>query len=431
MLKELLEKRDKLIADARAALDEIRKNTDEARAAELDKRHDDLMVEVDAIDVKIAREERMAKIEKDAEQRAKEARDSHRPGANGDADLGGGSVTEEDGTVTYRSAFYKFLAVGGDASDLSQEERSALRGGVASKQDLKELRAQSAGVAIAGGYTVPTELAAFIVRSMKAWGPMYDGTIVTDITTTSGHNITIPTVDDTANEAAARAENAAIVDDGSGDVVFGQKLLEAYVHATPFIRFSMELANDSAFGVEALLGDLIGERLGRIANRRNTTGTGAGQPNGIVTASSLGKTSAAAAAITFDELLDLEHSIDPAYRVSPKCRYMFNDGTLLALRKLKDSEGRYIWQAGNVQQGVPASLNGRPYSINQHMDGLAAAKKPVIFGDLGKYFVRKVGSPLVGVMRERFWPDLGIAGLIRFDGELSDTAAVKHLLTAA
>jgi hypothetical protein len=37
---------------------------------------------------------------------------------------------------------------------------------------------------------------------------------------------------------------------------------------------------------------------------------------------------------------------------------------------------------------------------------------------------------VIGVMRERFWPDLGIAGLIRFDGELADTAAVKHLIQA-
>jgi hypothetical protein len=44
--------------------------------------------------------------------------------------------------------------------------------------------------------------------------------------------------------------------------------------------------------------------------------------------------------------------------------------------------------------------------------------------------VRKVGAPVIGVMRERFWPDLGIAGLIRFDGELSDVAAVKHLKNA-
>jgi HK97 family phage major capsid protein len=64
------------------------------------------------------------------------------------------------------------------------------------------------------------------------------------------------------------------------------------------------------------------------------------------------------------------------------------------------------------------------------MASLATGNKTMIFGDFGKYWVRKVGSPVIGVMRERFWPDLGIAGLIRFDGELVDTAAVKHLIQA-
>lgn len=421
-LKELQEKRDKLVADARAALGEINKNTDEARTKELEDRHDAIMAELDEIDAKIKREERVAAAEAALEQRAR----NNRPIG---PDTNGEQRQEQEGEITYRSAFLKMLAVGGDPSDLSPEERSVLRSGATALP--KEVRAQSAGSNSAGGYMVPTELANFIIKSMKAWGPMYDGDIVTDLTTSSGNPFTIPTFDDTGNEAAARAENDPMVDDGSGDVVVGQKRLDAYVFATPFVRFSMELASDSAFAVEPLLGDLLGERLGRIGNRRCTTGNGASAPNGVVTASTLGVTSVGTAAIMFDELIDLEHSVDPAYRSSPKCRYMFNDSTLKAVRKLKDAEGRYIWQAGNVQAGVPSMLNGKPYSINQHMDSLAAGKKAVLFGDFSKYFVRKVGSPVIGVMRERFWPDLGIAGLIRFDGELGDTAAIKHLITAA
>lgn len=120
-----------------------------------------------------------------------------------------------------------------------------------------------------------------------------------------------------------------------------------------------------------------------------------------------------------------------AYRRSPKARFMFADLTLAAIRKLKDGQGNYLWQMGDVKTNQPGTLLGYGYSINDDMDALAAAKKVMIFGDLSKYFVRKVGSPVIGVLRERFWPDLGIAGLIRFDGELGDTAAVKHLITAA
>jgi HK97 family phage major capsid protein len=191
MLKELLEKRDKLIADARAALDEIRKNTDEARATELDKRHDDIMAEVDKLDAQIAREERQAKLDKAAEER----RAQQRPiGADTEAR---GQDNLSEGEITYRDAFYAMLACGGDPSALPQEQREVLRATAANLTP--EMRAQLTTTGAAGGYTVPTELADFIVRSMKAWGPMYDGSIVTDITTaaatrsTSRRSTTPPT----------------------------------------------------------------------------------------------------------------------------------------------------------------------------------------------------------------------------------------------
>ncbi|HMT13130.1 MAG TPA: phage major capsid protein [Aestuariivirga sp.] len=419
-IKELNEKREKLVHDAREALNEIKSNTDESRAAELDARHDKIMGEFDKLEGLIAREQKVA----DAEKRAEEARKKQRPA------LGDGEARSDgdDEKPSYRSAFHKMLRFGGEVSELSSEERSILRTGVASSG---EFRAQTAGTNTAGGYTVPTELANIIVKSMKDWGPMYDEAICTVLNTASGSPIKLPTVDDTGVSAVKHTEGTALTDDGGSDVTFGQKSLDAFVYDTEFVRFSMELAQDSVFNVEMLLGDLLGERLGRIANAQLTTGDGSGDPNGAVTASSLGKTAVSATAITSDELVDLLHSVNAAYRRSPKARFMFADTTMAAIRKLRDGQGNYLWQMGDVTTGQPGTLLGYQYSINDDMDSIAAGKKVVLFGDFGKYFVRKVGSPIIGVMRERFWPDLGIAGLIRFDGELADTAAVKHLITAA
>jgi HK97 family phage major capsid protein len=416
-IKELREKQAKIVAEARERLDLIGNATDEARAKELETQHDAAMSEHDRLEKLIGHEEQLLKLEQRDEERRTRLRPIPRDGE--------GRGQEEGDNIEYRHVFAKAICGGFD--ELTQEERAVLRQGAANF----EQRAQTAGTATAGGYTVPTELEAQIIKSMKAWGPMYDENICTEIATASGNPMKVPTVDDTDNEADEHAEAEALLDDGSGDVAFGQKSLDAYAYNTPFIRWSWELDMDSIFNMESLLGQLIGERLGRIANRRLTIGTGASAPNGIVTASSLGLTGAAVAAITFDNVIDLEHAVDPAYRSSPKARYMFNDNTLLAVRKLKDGQGNYLWQKGDVQKGTPDVLNGRPYSINQAMESLAAGKKVMLFGDFSKYFVRKVGSPVIGVLRERFWPDMGIAGLIRFDGELGDTAAVKHLITAA
>jgi len=423
MSKELIEKREKLVADARSALDEIKKNTDEARAAELERRHDDIMVEFDRVDGQLAREKRMADAQKRIDDAAAEERARNRPNP-GD---GEGRGQDDGDKVDYRSAFHRYVQVAGDMSALSDEERAALRAGVAPK----EARAQTAGTPAAGGYTVPTELSNQIIKSMKAWGPMYDEDICTVMNTSAGNPIDIPTIDDTGVPVVKHTEAGAVTDDGGSDATFGKKTLNAYAFDTEWVKFSWELAQDSIFNFETLLGDLLGQRLGRRANLELTTGDGTDDPNGIVTASSLGKTATATAAITYDEIIDLVHSVDPAYRQSPKVRFMFNDTTLGALRKLKDAENRYIWTAGDVQNGVPGSILGYRYSINQAMDSLAAAKKVMLFGDFGKYFVRKVGGVVMFVARERFAPDIGLLGLIRLDGELGDTAAVKHLITAA
>ena len=415
-ITDLHDKRGRLVTEARSALEEIKSNADESRAAELGARHDKIMAEFDKLDATIKREEKVA----EAERRAEEARAKQRPIPQ-DGEARG---QDKAGTPEYRMVFAKVVC--GMQDELTSEERSVLRQGATKF----EARAQTAGTTTAGGFTVPTELAGFIDRAMKLWGPMYDEAICTTITTASGNPLKIPTTDDTSVTAVAHTEATALTDDASKDVTFGQKSLDAFAFDTAFVRWSWELNSDSLFAMEQLLGDLLGERLARIANAQLTTGTGSSAPNGIVTASSAGKTAASATAITADEIIDLLHSVDPAYRQSPKARFMFNDSTLAAIRKLKDGQGNYLWQMGDVTAGQPGTLLGYRFSINPSMDSIATAKKVVLFGDFGKFYVRKVGGPVVGVMRERFWPDLGIAGLIRFDGEIGQSAAVKHLVTA-
>lgn len=410
---EMRERMAELAKEARSELDKINDKSTEAEAKEAESRFDSAMADHDKIEARLARQ---TKID-DAEKRASESESRVPKGQDTDA-----RKQSEDKMPEYRDVFAK--AICGQQDDLSTEERKVLRDGVA------EFRAQTAGTTTAGGFTVPTTLANEIIKSMVAWGPMYDGNIVREIKTRSGNPMKIPTVNDTTTTTESHTEGNALTDDGGKDVTFGQKSLDAYAFDTEFVRWSWELDMDSIFNMEQLLAALLGERLGRGANGLLTNANGSSAPNGIVNASTLGKTAAATNAITFDEILDLEHSVDPAYRMSPMCRYMFNDSTLLAVRKLKDGQGNYLWQEGNVKDGTPAMFNGKPYSINQAMDSLATGQKPMIFGDFSKYYVRKVGDPVIGVLKERFWPDMGIAGLIRFDGELGDGEAVKHLITA-
>lgn len=419
-LTALQEQRGRLVTQAREALDEIKNNTDEARAAELEARHDAIMADFDKVEANIAREERQAAIEA----RLEEARAKQRPNLGGSEARG----QEEPGKVSYRDAFVALARAGFDDRELSAELRSVLKEGVTKIEG----RAQTAGTTTAGGYTVPTDLAATIDKTLKMWGPMYDEAICTVLNTSSGNAIDFPTVDDTSVAVAKHTEAGAMTDDGGVDATFGKMTLNAFAYDTEWVQISMELLQDSAVDIEQFIGELLGERLARRVNTELTTGDGTGDPNGIVTASAAGKVAASTTAFTADEIIDLFHSVDPAYRASPKARFMFSDPVLAAIRKLKDGDGNYLWQMGDVRTGAPGTLLGQPYSVNQAMSStFTASNKLIVFGDFSKYYVRKVGSPVVGVRREYYWPNIGLAGIVRLDGDLIQSGAVKHLALAA
>lgn len=413
-LKELRERMARIATEARAKLNEITNETPEARAAEIEREFDAMMVEHDRIGRNVDRLAALAA----AEARAVAVDESRRPAQ----ERANAAAVDQGAVLDYRQAFYRMVANGG-ADGLDAEVRQVLRAG--------ETRAQTAGTASAGGYTVPTELATFIEKAMVATGPMYGNDWFSVINSASGNTFNIPTMDDTAGVGVAHTEAGSVTDDGGVDLTFGQKQLGAYAFNTEWVRWSHELASDSTFNVEQLLGDALGLRLGRTANTKLTTGSGSSDVEGIVTNAALGKTAAATGAITADEIIDLIHAVDPAYRDSPKAALMMNDSTLAAVRKLKDGDGNYLWQMGNFQAGIPARILNYPVLVNQAMDSLAAAKKVMIFGDMSKFYVRKVGAPVMFVARERFAPDFGMLGYIRLDGVLTNTAAIKHLITAA
>lgn len=414
-LTQLNEKRGELVTQAREALDAIKANTDESRATELEQRHDAIMADFDKIEAQIAKEERLAQIEASVA----EAREKQRP------PMGGEGRGQEGGEKpNYRDAFVALARVGFNPQELSDEQRAVIKAGVA------EFRAQTAGSNGAGGFTVPTDLARTIDKTLKMWGPMYDEAICTVLSTSSGNAIDFPKTDDTAVAVAQHTEAAAMTDDGGVDATFTKMTLNAFAYDTEWVQISMELLQDSAVDIEQFIGELLGERLARRVNTELTTGDGTGDPNGIVTASAAGKTAASATLFTADEIIDLLHSVDPAYRASPKARFMFNDTTLASIRKLKNGDGAYLWSMGDIRTGVPGTLLGQNYSVNQAMASAATGTKPIVFGDFSKYYVRKVGSPVIGVRREYYWPNIGLAGIVRLDGDLIQTAAVKHLVMA-
>lgn len=332
------------------------------------------------------------------------------------------SEDPKENAERYSVAFRDYVRNG--LGDMSPENREILKAGL-----VKEDRAQSTSNT-AGGYTIPQGFRVELEKAMKVYGGVRGVSRV--ITTDSGNELEWPTVNDTANVSAILAENGN-ADAATTDVTFGQKALNAYKTNPGVLRTSRELLTDSALNVEQILGELMGERTGRFENQWFTTGTGSSQPNGCVTASTLGKTAASATAITYSEILDLLHSVDPAYRNN--ARFMFNDLTLLYLKKLVigTADARPLWTP-SIREGEPDMIAGKPYTINQDMANIATAAKTILFGDFSKFIIRDVGTPYFRRLDERYadYDQVGWILFTRVDSELIDAGAgaIKHLLQA-
>lgn len=295
-----------------------------------------------------------------------------------------------------------------------------------------ELRAQSVGSDTAGGYLQPTNLRDALERALK----MYGGPrAVADIVRTdNGGDFVWPAVDDTGNVAELLAENVAAAEQ---DITLTALTLGAYKYSSKVVRVSNELMEDSVIDLGAELGMLLGERIARQQGAAFTTGTGVSQPQGVVTGAALGKTAASATAITADECLDLFHSLDPAYRDDPSCAFAANDSTWLYLRKLKDTQNRYLWGPGLDGMQSDRFL-GKPALTFPSMASMATGAKTMLFGAFRYYKVRDVRGVRLVRLNERYAIEdqTAFVAFLRSDGKLLNpgasaaTAPMKHLIQA-
>jgi len=318
-----------------------------------------------------------------------------------------------------------------------------------------ELRDMGFGTGSEGGYLVPTGFVYDLEIAMKWYGGMLQASGFID--TATGNNLPWPTMNDTAQVGELIGENTQVT---KQDLTIGQLTFYAWKYSTKMIPISMELMQDSAFALEGVVKDAFAIRLGRILNTHFTTGSGSGssQPNGVITAvvanngtahtwgssSGPGVPLIAAGAATNDggaedgtasigsqDLVNLEHSLDKAYRQG--AAYMAHDLTWRYLKTLLDKYGRPLFQPG-IADRAPDTIGGYPFFTNNDMATLATGNKTLLFGQLAKYKIRRVRQLEVLTLRERFadYGQIALIGFARYDGNLLDagTRPVNYLKQA-
>lgn len=421
--KELRAKRANLAEQARELLDKASSENRELNQEET-QTFDRIHADIEKMGKDVERIERQESTESELRaSRGVETRDD-RAANDGERAVADPKADTEERAKKYEAAFDSYLRFGKEA--LQPEERSILQSGWRSEG---EVRAAQTVTTTGGGYLIPTGFSGQLEESLKAFGGMRQAATV--FRTDSGNALNWPSVDDTAQTGELLAINTAAAEQA---VTYGQVQFLAYKYSSKLVLVPIELMQDSAFDLNGHLASVLGTRIGRITNTHFTTGDGSGKPSGIVTGASSGVTAAGTSTITYDELLELEHSIDPAYRsASVGTGWMFNDGTFKKIRQLKDGDGRPLWQPGLVG-GAPDTINGWPYFVNQDVAAMTTGLKPVLFGALKKYYIRDIMGITVLRLAERYaeYAQVGFLAFSRHDGRMLDagTDPVKYITMA-
>ena len=244
------------------------------------------------------------------------------------------------------------------------------------------------------------------------------------LNTSGGESIQVPkTLTHSAGAIVAEAGTIA-----TSEPTFAQITLGAYKYGL-VMYLSRELVADEGVDLEGYLAMQAGRAIGNAFGAHMVTGTGTGQPRGIVTDATLGVTGGAtvAGAFTADNLIDLHFSVIAPYRASRSAGWIVKDSSLGGIRKLKDGAGRYLFEPA-ATLGEPDTLLGKPIVTDPNVAAVALSAKSVLFGDFSQYFVRLAG----GIRFERsddfkFDADLvAYRALLRADAALVDlTGAIK------
>lgn len=392
-LKALREKIQNLANQANAL---IANKGDAAWTPEEQAQFDTLANDINAAKAGIANIERMRQLEADNFFK------------NPDNASGGKNNKPEDGTLTAAQALALYLRHG---NNVTAEQALAIR------------NAMSTTTPAEGGYTVPEEIASMVIDKLKAFGGMRE--VAKVITTSTGVQMNWPTSDGTADVGAIVGQNTAV---NGADVTFDTIALAVFYYTSNKIALPLELIQDSAIDVVAYVVDRLATRIARIQNTHFTVGAGTTTPDGVIPKAGIGKvgTSGQTLTVTYDDLVDLKHSVNRAYRAG--ARFMMNDLTVADVSKLKDTTGRPIWVPSLVV-GEPDTLLGHPIAINDDMAVMAANAKSIAFGDFSNYTIRDVAN--TAVMRRfddsafALQNQVGFCGWMRSGGNLLQPAAVK------
>lgn len=190
------------------------------------------------------------------------------------------------------------------------------------------------------------------------------------------------------------------------------------------IKLSEDFVYDAQFNIEDYLSDKLAVTFANAEDNAFINGTGVNEPTGILAENGGAEIGVTASQLSYDDVISLYYGTKAKYR--KKGVWLMNDETALALRKLKDSDGNYLWNSNND------TILGKPVMISEHMPNIGNGNKPIAFGDFSYYWIIPRTRTSVRSLVEKFavYSQVGYLAIKFIDGVLMRTEAIKVLQIA-
>jgi HK97 family phage major capsid protein len=253
-----------------------------------------------------------------------------------------------------------------------------------------ELKALSSDSDSDGGFMVPTTRATRMIELLREASDIR--ALATVETIATGSDYEIPADGPEAFEAGWVGERQERTETQAGKLAM-RKIPTHEMYANPYV--TRTLLDDTGFDVDGWMSRRVTGRFAQIEGVAFLNGDGVGKPFGLMAPAGIAEVvTGAAATIKADALIDLVYDLPEAY--AKNGTLIMRRSTVREIRKLKDSNGQYLWQPG-VAGGAPATIIDRPYREVPDMPAIAAGTFPILFGDFraGYVIVDRQGIRLI------------------------------------
>lgn len=287
--------------------------------------------------------------------------------------------------------------------------------------NLEECRAEGGMTKTDNGAVIPKTIARKIIELVKDICPIY--AMATKFNVKG--DLVFPKFDKDKGPSASYAEEFTALTSKSGS--FTGITLSGYLVGA-LTKVSVSLINNTEFDLTAYVVNKIAEAIAEFLEGQLLAGSD-GKMTGLKSCTQE-VTSAAATAITSDELIDLQMKVKQRFQGA--CSWIMSNNTFKAIRKLKNAEGDYLMNR-DLTNEFSWNLLGKKVYVSDAMPDIAGGAVPIFYGDFSGLYVKLAEDVNVQVLKERYAEEhvVGVIAWAEIDSKIIEEQKIAKLTMKA